>query len=61
MDAKKELTDGICSIEFDKDSLGELIMKIVPNRGEFTGQVTVEVHCKKGFIRDIYMTMRSKM
>jgi len=60
--SKKPLTNVDKGIELAPDSsLGERIMEHVPNRKTFTGQVTVEVHCKNGEIKDVYLTSRSKI
>ena len=58
---EKSLTNDDKGIELSEKSLGERIMGFVPNRNNFTGQVTVEVHCKNGEVRDVYITHRKKL
>lgn len=59
---KKTLTNGKGQIDLSADiGLGQRIMQYVPNRKTFTGQVNVEVHCKDGEIRDVYLTTRNKI
>ncbi len=44
-----------------KTSLAEQVMAHVPDHERFSGQATLEVHCKDGAIRDVYLTTRRKM
>jgi len=60
-DSEKSLTNDDKGIDLSEKSLGERIMEFVPNRSKFTGQVTVEVHCKNGEVRDVYITQRNKL
>ena len=59
---EKGLTSGPDNVELQADiTLGEQIMVYVPRKERFTGQVTVEVHCKNGKIKDIYLSARNKL
>ena len=42
-------------------TLGEHVMRHVAGREHFTGQVHVEVHCKDGAVRDVYISPRWKL
>jgi hypothetical protein len=44
-----------------KHSLAEQVMKEVPDRPRFTGQATLEIHCKGGEVKDVFLTTRRKM
>ena len=44
-----------------KQSLAEQVMQEVPDRKDFTGQATLEIHCKVGEVRDVFLTTRRKM
>jgi len=35
--------------------------KILDENPDFTGQITIEVHCKEGIIKDVYVSNRSKI
>ena len=35
--------------------------KILDENPDFTGQITIEVHCKEGIIKDVYVTNRNKI
>ena len=59
--SKKDLTKDDKTVELSEKLLGERIMDFVPDRTSFTGQVTVEVHCKNGEVRDVYITQRKKL
>jgi len=59
--SRKNLTKDDLTVELSEKLLGERIMEFVPNKSSFTGQVTVEVHCKNGEVRDVYITQRKKL
>jgi len=59
--SRKSLTNDDKVVELSEKLLGERIMDFVPDRTSFTGQVTVEVHCKNGEVRDVYITQRKKL
>ena len=42
-------------------TLGEHVMSHVADREHFTGQVHVEVHCKDGVVKDVYLSPRWKL
>jgi len=44
-----------------KHLLAEQVMREVPDRATFSGQATLEIHCKAGQVRDVYLTTRRKM
>lgn len=35
--------------------------KILDENPDFTGQITIELHCKDGIIKDVYVINRSKI
>jgi len=35
--------------------------KVLDENSDFTGQITIEVHCKDGIIKDVYVSNRSKI
>lgn len=37
-----------------QDRLNEAVRKIFEPNPDFTGQLTLEVHCKNGIIKDVY-------
>lgn len=39
----------------------EETQKVLSNNPDFTGQITIEVHCKNGIIKDVYVSNRSKI
>ena len=59
--SRKSLTIDDTTDSLSEKLLGERIMEFVPERSSFTGQVTVEVHCKGGQVRDVYITQRKKL
>lgn len=46
---------------FSKMKLLETLEKIISENSDFTGQITIEVHCKDGIIKDVYVSNRSKI
>lgn len=41
------------------NTIGELVMSKLRNRKKFTGQVTIDIHCKNGMICDVKQTIKS--
>jgi len=37
------------------------IDKVFEENSDFTGQITIEIHCKAGIIKDVYVSNRSKI
>lgn len=37
-----------------QDRLNEAVKKIFEKDDNFTGQITLDIHCKNGIIRDVY-------
>lgn len=37
------------------------MLKVFDENSDFTGQITIEVHCKNGIIKDVYVSNRSKI
>jgi len=38
-----------------------VVNKVLSENSNYTGQITIEVHCKDGIIKDVYVGNRSKI
>ena len=55
-------TSSVKARNLPNNSIGERIMSYVDDAAEdFTGQFNVEVHCKNGMIKDVYINTRKKI
>ncbi|MHC4157107.1 MAG: hypothetical protein ACYST6_19625 [Planctomycetota bacterium] len=52
---------GALSVFEAPPSLAEQVLRQVPDHATLTGQATLEIHCKAGEVRDVYLTTRRKM
>jgi len=43
------------------EKIKEESSKILDENSDFTGQITIEIHCKAGIIKDVYVSNRSKI
>ena len=59
---KKDLTNSETMQQLNvNDKLLELILGYLPNKQTFTGQVTVEVHCRDGTVKEVFLHSKNRL
>jgi len=41
--------------------LNAKVAEILKGKPDYTGQITIEIHCKAGEVKDVYVTERAKV